>query len=577
MARSGKGVLRIAIEDFLETFDYGNLFEFVLGKAGHLMLDKIFTRYITILDDVANVSGMPIMKALASTHSTEMNVFEKGFVLVLMLLSIAASFGQAATQPFGQLVTYGAHHQAKDARLSINNLVELMRRFPELAAQFKQDDFDLGWTDERTNAMYMLASREIDVMATIALLWRGEITFIEYQDKITKLGFRPEAANELLKAMSIIPNVGDLIRMSVREAFSPDVVSKFQYDEAFPKDVLEFTKKQGLPDEWVRRYWYAHWELPSPQMGYEMLHRLRAKRSSVPFTDADLDLLLRTADYAPYFRERMKAISYQPVTRVDIRRIYKLKIFDAVEVKERYMDIGYNEKDAQILADFTVKYEDEQGNDKRDKYKALSFTILRNLYQKGKLSKSEVEAKLLKDEYDPDEIKLIFDYFDLAAVDNVAVDYKIQFVKDMTNDIIDAYAARMITKDNCSTALNALGLNGTEIDYRIQNADYHADLNDLNLRLKYIREARLTGAKTRDETIALLGQLGITGAQQSKVIDDMELALTYRNKRLTEAQYRVAAQRNLITIDQYKQNLIGMEYTDADIDLLVKLYLTPGA
>ncbi len=573
----GKGVLRIAIEDFLETFDMSNVFENLLGKLGRLLLTQVLSRYVKVLDEVATVSDMPIMKELSNLHSSDMNFFEKAFMLIFMLAAIVGSFGNAVTQPFGRLVTYHFEKGVYSSRIPPSTFIDLLHRFPEVAAKFKDDLLEQGFSPDRVDAMHKAYTREIELGLAVNLYWRGEINYNQYAEMILKQGLRPEAANQILAGYAVIPNVSDLIRMAVREAFSPDVIQRFKYDEAFPQDVLQYTKKLGLSDDWAKRYWYAHWELPSPQMGYEMLHRLRANRSDNPFTEDDLDLLLRTADFAPYFRERMKAISYNPITRVDIRRIYKLGLFDAAEVKERYMDIGYTDKDAQTLADFTVKYEDANGNDLRDKYKDLSFAILRSLYIKGKLSESEVVQRLTDAKYDPIEIPLIIDYFKLSTVDTSSVDYKAQFVSEMVKYVSDAYQVQMISEAEAKTTLIAIGISDANIDYILQRADYVSKLDVLNITLKKIHDAYTSGALSRNQMIAELGKLGISGMQQNKVIQEMELDIEYPNKRLSEAQYRAAALANMITENDYRERLKELGYAKQDIELLVKLYLSEGA
>lgn len=577
MAPSGRGIVRIAIEDFLETFDMSNVFENVLGKFGRFMFDKVLGRFVNLLDDIAAVTDIPFLKDLAATHSTPLDFFDKVSMVIGIIAGIILSMGNAYAAPYAKLVTYKVEAIAKSARLPISAIIALYRLYPDEAKKFITDYQEQGMTEARMQALLAAGNQELDLSMLITLYFRGYYSAGEYIEKAYKIGFDNTRAMAAIEALKVIPNVGDLIRMAVREAFSEDVVKRFSYDDAFPSDVLQYTDKQGLSKEWVQRYWRAHWELPSPNMGYEMLHRLREGRTELTFTDEDLDLLLRTADFAPYFRPRMKAISYQPVTRVDIRRIYKLGIFDAKEVKERYMDIGYNDKDAQVLADFTVKYEDDAGNDKRTKYKDLTLSVFNSLYKKGKLTQDEYRAKAIVLGYDNEEVNLLLDYLDVDNTDSIAIDYKKDFINDMTKSAINAYAARMIDKNNAGEVLGSLGINATDTAYMLQSADYNANLDDLNLQLKYIKEARVSGAISRDITIGLLGQLGISGLQQNKVIEDMELALKFRNRRLTEAQYRAAALGGIISQDDYRENLIGLGYTDYDIDILIALYFTTGA
>lgn len=575
MAGNGKGALRIAFEDLLETFDPTNMFENSAGKISKYLLDNAFGYYIDTAEKIADASKIQGFISIIHSHSTPGQTMSKVLFMFFMAAAIVLTMGNAYLAPFGQQVNYLANREALPGRLTIGDLVNLARKNPNEFAQRKQTLADLGFTEDIFNGINNANKAEIDLGLNIALYWRGEITLNTFTERLKALGLNETRANDIIKAVAVIPNVGDLIRMAVREAFSPDVISKFQYGEAFPGEVLQYTKQQGLSDDWVKRYWYAHWELPSPTMGYEMLHRLRPNRTNTPFTDSDLDLLLRTADYAPYFRERMKAISFNPITRVDLRRLHKLHVLDDNELYEGYLDLGYDVKNARYLTDFTIKNEDANGEVKQDKYKSLSFNVLRNLWEKGIIDDSKLDDFLKKANYDNDEIELIHEYFALDALDTNTSNYKQQYINQMIAYTKDAYAARMITEAAANETLIAAGLQTADIAFILKSADYAADLDLLNFRLKQIHTSYVSGGITRDMMLADLGALGISGVQQNKVIDEMELDIKYRNKRLSETDYRKAALAGIISIDDYKLNLQQLGYIDYDIDILIQIYFTP--
>jgi len=145
-----------------------------------------------------------------------------------------------------------------------------------------------------------------------------------------------------------IPPVADIITMAVREAFTPDIAAKFGQYEDYPTDLEEWAAKKGLAKEWSERYWAAHWSLPSVQQGFEMLHRGQ-------ITSDELNLLLRASDVMPFWRDKLTSIAYRRLSRVDIRRMYQVGVMTAGEVFEAYLELGYNDRDAERMADFTVK------------------------------------------------------------------------------------------------------------------------------------------------------------------------------------------------------------------------------
>ncbi|GAH58877.1 unnamed protein product, partial [marine sediment metagenome] len=47
---------------------------------------------------------------------------------------------------------------------------------------------------------------------------------------------------------------------------------------------------------------------------------------------SELDSLFMATDIMPWWREKLKAISYNPLTRVDVRRVFKMGIVSEEQV-----------------------------------------------------------------------------------------------------------------------------------------------------------------------------------------------------------------------------------------------------
>ena len=166
--------------------------------------------------------------------------------------------------------------------------------------------------------------------------------------ELKKIGIHP-AYTDIYKTLAYqIPPVADIITMAVREAFTPEIAAKFGQYQDFPPDLEKYAGQKGLSEEWAKRYWASHWALPSPQQGFEMLHRGVIDRS-------ELDMLLRASDVMPFWRDRLTQIAYRTLTRVDVRRMYKEGVLDEREVYEAYQDHGYSDENAERMAEFTVK------------------------------------------------------------------------------------------------------------------------------------------------------------------------------------------------------------------------------
>jgi len=168
------------------------------------------------------------------------------------------------------------------------------------------------------------------------------------EQELKKIGIHSNYTDVYKTLAYQIPPVADIITMAVREAFTPTIAAKFgQYDD-FPPDLEKYAGQKGLSKEWAERYWAAHWALPSPQQGFEMLHRGVIDRT-------ELDMLLRAQDVMPFWRDKLTAIAYRPLTRVDVRRMYKQGVLTEREVFESYQDQGYDDENAERMAEFTVR------------------------------------------------------------------------------------------------------------------------------------------------------------------------------------------------------------------------------
>lgn len=166
--------------------------------------------------------------------------------------------------------------------------------------------------------------------------------------ELRKIGIHPDYF-EVYKTLAYqIPPVADIITMAVREAFTPAIAARFGQYEDFPPDFAKYAAMKGLDEEWAKRYWAAHWSLPSPQQGFQMLHR-------GVIDDAELEMLMRALDIMPFWREKLKQIAFRPLTRVDVRRMYREGVLDEGEVFASYLDQGYDEENAERMADFTIK------------------------------------------------------------------------------------------------------------------------------------------------------------------------------------------------------------------------------
>ena len=205
-----------------------------------------------------------------------------------------------------------------------------------------------AWVLARQQAYKALPVTLLDAGTLVRLKYKDMIGDELYKDQFGKLGFGDTTRNLLEQDYLFYPAPNDFIRFAVRETFKPSVVEKYGYDQDFPESIVPYAEKAGMKKDWLQHYWRAHWEIPSPRQGYEMLHRGVIDKNG-------LETLLKVSDFAPGWVQPLIDISYSSITRVDLRRLYADGVIDEAKVLRGYLDLGYSNENALLITAWVVK------------------------------------------------------------------------------------------------------------------------------------------------------------------------------------------------------------------------------
>lgn len=287
---------------------------------------------------------------------------------------------------------------------------------PGLEAEVRTVLRRYGLNDERIEMTIAASRARLDPGTIQTLYLRGELTEEQVYERMRALGFTDARTDEVKKTWEVIPGPADIIRMAVREAFSEEQVTALGLDEAFPGDVEKWAGKVGLKEPWPKMFWRAHWELPSPSMGFEMLHRGL-------ISEADLGLLLKALDYSPVWHDKLQSIAYNVVTRVDARRLYDLGIWTEEQLTEAYRKMGYAPEDADDLTAWT-KVEYAQ-NDKE-----VTRAQIEKAYTSRIIDRVEAQAMLEDLGWSGEKASWILDIADFTSASAVRSE-TIQAIKDL--------------------------------------------------------------------------------------------------------------------------------------------------
>lgn len=278
----------------------------------------------------------------------------------------------------------------------------------------------------------------------------GLIDEAAFMDGMARLGYPDDVAESLYTASLYYPGPGDWIRFAVRDVFNPEVVESAGLDDQFPEDILEPAARAGVSEEMMRMHWRAHWNLPSVNQAFEMLHR--------GFISIDeLRNLLKAADYAPGYIDALIGIAYRPYTRVDARRMYDLGILDDDGYLQAMRDIGYDDEHA---ANMLLFAKSESGAREKD----LSQAQMMKAYALGKVARADLHEFLKTTGYDDEEADLLIELEDAKKAEDIlkeqisVLDWRYERGDIGDGDYLDALASQGIPREKAQYYLSRAAL-----------------------------------------------------------------------------------------------------------------------
>jgi len=331
---------------------------------------------------------------------------------------------------------------------------------------------------------------------------------------LAKLGLSGRLIEIVDKLQWYIPSASDIIRFAVREVYREDIVRKWGMDAGFA-ELVDAAKQDmdsaALSVETMRKYWRAHWVLPSVTQGYEMLHR------GVIDID-DLRELMKMQDIMPGWIDKLIAISYAPFTRVDVRRMHKLGVLSDEELVRAYMDLGYDEEKAKKLAEFTIRYN-----------------------AKPEAAEATEDDRLAE-----------------------------EFMKLTRTDILKGYRLGIYSREEALEGLMFVGFSKESAEYLLEREDFDIALDMTTKQVNIIKNYYLTGTWDRVKTIAELGKLGLPSKYTENLLSLWEFEKDLKPKMPSKAELFAFYREGLIDEETLKKELSNLGYSDKYIELYVK-------
>jgi hypothetical protein len=267
---------------------------------------------------------------------------------------------------FTQELTYGMNSECRRKHLSPADAIAAW-----LSNAIDDQLLDRHWAiagfcpDAVKSAMHSSKSKPVP-LELIQMRFRGLIDAAGYEHGMRQLGYKDsKVISDLYERQKPLPTMSDIVRFMVRDADDEQLVKQFGLDanftDKYQKQLKEWSASQGIDEKIAQYAWRSHWAIPSPGQLFTFWHRLRYsdKFGGKAKLEADIKAALIQQDILPYWHEHYLAVSFRPLTRVDVRRAYNIGAIDDAEVNKAYLDQGYSDENAERLFKFAKRLRDD--------------------------------------------------------------------------------------------------------------------------------------------------------------------------------------------------------------------------
>jgi len=354
----------------------------------------------------------------------------------------------------------------------------------------------------------------LDTSSSIDAWRRGRISEKELNTKLSELGYTDFDIGVLKTLAWYIPNAPDIIRFMVREVYDPFAVREWEMDKYFDElydSAEDDSNKAGIDKDTLRKYWRAHWVLPSLTMGYEMLHRGVISKD-------ELERLMRMQDIMPGWIDKLISISYVPYTRVDVRRMHKLGVISDDELIRAYKDLGYDDEHAKRLAEFTIKYN-----------------------------------------ADPEE------------TEKTGTDKQIEEFKNLSrSDVLRGYRLGIIEETDARDMLRDIGYSDDAIEYYISRENYLKEEETVDKLIKLYHEGYIKGIYDKTNMIEIFGRLNLPSSYQQYLLSLWDLEILVKTNLPTKSEILGWYKKGLIDEDIARRELRKHKYSEEYINWYIE-------
>lgn len=400
-----------------------------------------------VIDDLLQMPELPaaFRGMLESARSGSDPV---GVILLIAVAGVAIQFlGPAAFSGLAEKMRQGSYNLFNPNLLDFSTWYAATLRNAGYDGQMLQELAYQGWTEQQVAAAKLAAETRLGVQEILTARIRGVINDGVVTGRLSALGIPAQDRAILAELTNLIPGPSDLVRFGLREVWRDDVAAAYGYDEGRPVELTAWLSKQGYGPEWAQAFWRSHWEIPSTGQMIEMFHRNEIDQ-------AQLVQGLKINDVAPGWIDPLLGITYNLLTRVDVKRALRYGEYTIDQVFAEYRQQGYDETRARILTNIAIR-------ETLDEAAGLTRSAVVTAYKKRRMDRAQAIASL-------EDLGILGDvaefYLDQADYDRADA-LQVQRIANVEK----RYKAALLTDDQAFAELGALGVGGEESRLEVES------------------------------------------------------------------------------------------------------------
>jgi hypothetical protein len=378
------------------------------------------------------------------------------------------------------------------------------------------------------------------------------ITEAEVDERLYTEGYAEKTQDWIKLGRWIWPSVQDVVRFAIRDVWEPDIMEAMGTDTQPPEDFYVWAKKAGINKDSALLYWRAHYDLPPfTVMRSSARRRLFGLITPGIYDDNGIQnqdaydkiwqMWFKAADLTPKLGVLYKHLIWQPITRVDIRRLDRLGLtFDGAPLLEGM-----------------EKPEEWDPDSKRDQN-------LKRLYEAAGYSPDNGDAENMV-------------RFTKTLTRNSLTPQADPKEKEASQGVITAlYNSGRIDEAQYRAALSDLGYSASAIDYYVLKAAIKADEEEQKAYLEELKGNARIRPVTDDELNAYSNTYDISITEKANLRRQLDRISKAIVKQPTVAQLNELVEGGNISAKEYRAALSEQGYSNSIVDAFSRQVLGLG-